>query len=443
MPARLINYLNQELWAIQPSTLDTWCDVLRAKVRDGKVDVTAFVSPAKAKSAAELPYQMHGSIALIEVVGELLKRNRFFSSGTTYSSIRQKIQAALDDPRVRGILLSIDSPGGAVSGCEELGDFVRSSRGQKPIHAFIDGTACSAAYWLASQCAEIAGPRGAVTGSIGVLAVHVDYSAMDQERGIKVTYLHSGKFKASGNPHTPLSDDDRNYLQSRLDQHYGQFVEAVSSGRDLDPEAVRSTEAKVFLANEAQSLGLIDQVMGFDQFLTRFKESLKMTLEELKAQHPALVSQIQAQAVEGMVSLAQAAEAEDLAVSEERQRILDLHACVFGAQAGQRFAQVVNAGVSKEQVEALGGVLGAPVQEPAEQTKRQEMLAAITGAAAGPVDSMASAEQARPQAGQWPGLVKAHAAKHNLSRAEAVKALDDIYPGLRAEYVKQAQGGGE
>ena len=144
MPARLINYLNDELWAIQPSTLDTWCDVLQAKVKDGKVLIKDFVPEAKTKSESERPFELSGPVAVIPVVGELLKRNTFFSSGMTYASIKRRIQSALDAPQVRGILLSIDSPGGAVSGCEELGDFIRASREQKPIHAFIDGTACSA-----------------------------------------------------------------------------------------------------------------------------------------------------------------------------------------------------------------------------------------------------------------------------------------------------------
>jgi hypothetical protein len=162
-----------------------------------------------------------------------------------------------------------------------------------------------------------------------------------------------------------------------------------------------------------------------------------------------LVSQIRAQATEGMVSRDEAAQAEDLAVSEEAARILDLHAAVFGDEAGARLAKVVNAGVTGEQIEALGGVLGAPTALDAatpageEQSKRQEMLAAITGAAAKPLEPQNSGDESKPRASQWPELVKAHAAKHSVSKAEAVKAIDDLYPGLRAEYLEDAQGEGE
>ena len=134
-------------------------------------------------------YELHGSVAVVPVIGTLTKKTYLFACGATYDQVRKGIEAALADHSVKGILLKIDSPGGTVDGCKETADYIHSVRGEKPIRAYADGEICSAAYWLASQCDEIAAPETAQVGSIGVLTVHEDWSKADEEWGVKRTFL--------------------------------------------------------------------------------------------------------------------------------------------------------------------------------------------------------------------------------------------------------------
>jgi hypothetical protein len=112
---------------------------------------------------------------------------------------------------------------------------------------------------------------------------------MDKERGIKVTYLHAGEFKAAGQPPfrfiRPMTGTTCKTAWISITAFCGGRFQL---GRGISAQAVRDTKAKVLLADEALEAGLIDRLGNLDQYLTHFKEQVEMTLSELKAQHPEL-----------------------------------------------------------------------------------------------------------------------------------------------------------
>src|SRR5690606_16497050 len=110
----------------------------------------------------------------------------------------------------------------------------------KKVIAVTDGMMASAAYWLGSSASEIVASSGSQVGSIGVMMTHVDYSAMNERVGYRVTYIYAGKYKVEGNPDEPLSDETRQYLQSRVDEDYAEFVKSVARGRGVSASTVRS-----------------------------------------------------------------------------------------------------------------------------------------------------------------------------------------------------------
>lgn len=209
------------------------------------------------------PFVFADGIAYIPVYGTLINRFSYYSSWygvTGYQYIRSMFDAALADHDVRGIVFDVNSHGGQVYGCFELADYIREKRADKPSIAVVDAVACSAAYALSSAAGKlVVSPSGDV-GSIGVICVHFDYSEMYKNIGIKVTPVMAGDHKFDGNPYEPLPDEVRKDLQAGVNKTYSQFVTLVSKNRDMEEQAIRSTEARVYDADEALELGLVDAV---------------------------------------------------------------------------------------------------------------------------------------------------------------------------------------
>ena len=99
-----------------------------------------------------------------------------------------------------------------------------------------------------------------VVGSIGVIGSRVNVSELAEDLGVSYERFAAGKYKDAGMPLKDLSEDEREYLQGIIDGFYDDFVERVAEGRDMDPEAVRDTEARIYLGDEAHELGLVDSI---------------------------------------------------------------------------------------------------------------------------------------------------------------------------------------
>lgn len=247
-------------------------------------DGTTFNADALAQGAANTParprqplYERHGAIARIRIEGTTVHRFGHLepTSGMTgYDSVEMKLDAALDDDEIEGILLDIDSPGGEVSGCFDLCDVIREARDIKPIWSLVDEQCCSAAYALASAATRIVAPATASIGSVGVLTAHIDQSGKLANEGLAVTLIHAGERKVDGHPYAPLPDDVRADKQADIDRLYDRFTALVATNRGLRQQAVKDTEARVFSTEQAIAKGLADEVMPARQVLSAFNQSL-------------------------------------------------------------------------------------------------------------------------------------------------------------------------
>jgi len=215
-------------------------------------------------------YRIENGTALVPIMGSLISRGTFAGPRfgmTSYEGLRSELRAATADAAVSRIALLIDSPGGAVSGIDATAAAILTAAQRKPVTAYVQGMAASAAYWLASQADEIVASPLAEIGSIGVVSAHVDVSKAMESYGIKVTLLHSGARKIDGNPYEPLPDDVRAEWLKSLDALRLQFAAAVADGRGIKAEQALATEAATYLAEEAQGLGLIDRIGFLDDEL--------------------------------------------------------------------------------------------------------------------------------------------------------------------------------
>jgi signal peptide peptidase SppA len=252
--------------------LDVILSVLGSRIGLPDLDM-AMPLPMPRQSATSAP----AGIAVIPVVGTLVRRSMGIEAASglmSYGEIEARLDAALADPQVAGILLDMDSPGGEASGVFELAERIRAASTIKPIWAHANDAAYSAAYAIAAACQRLTLSQTAGVGSIGVIALHVDQSVKDAKDGLHYTAVFAGSHKNDFSPHEPLSPQATTALQAEVDRLYDIFVHQVAQMRGLDPDAVRATEAGLFYGDQAVAAGLADAVMPLDAVLTEFTEAL-------------------------------------------------------------------------------------------------------------------------------------------------------------------------
>src|SRR5271163_2130465 len=138
-----------------------------------------------------------------------------------------------DDDSIKAIIIHVNSPGGGVAASEEIYREVKRIRDEKKkrIVASIETVGASGAYYVASATNKIYADKGSVVGSIGVIAEWVNYGDLMRWAKLKPEVLTVGEYKDTGDPSREMTPEERAYMQSLIDNMYGQFVQAVADGR--------------------------------------------------------------------------------------------------------------------------------------------------------------------------------------------------------------------
>ena len=171
-----------------------------------------------------------------------------------------------DDDSIKAIILHVNSPGGGVAASEEIYREVKRIRDEKKkrIVASISTVGASGAYYVSSATNKIFADNGSVVGSIGVIAEWVNYGDLMRWAKLKPETLKVGEFKDTGDPTREMTPAERAYMQSLIDNMYGQFVEAVAEGRHAKVGDIKSiADGRVWTGKEALSMHLVDQVGDF------------------------------------------------------------------------------------------------------------------------------------------------------------------------------------
>lgn len=227
----------------------------------------------EAPAPRRAPFAREGDVAVVRVDGPLAQRawSCWMFEGDGYDAIVERARAALDDRASRAVVLRLDSPGGEVAGCFEAVRAIRAMAvtAGKPLVAYVDEMACSAAYALACACDEIVAPDTGTVGSVGVILSVASRVGELALRGVSVAVLSSGKAKADGHPALPLADDARARLQADVDHLAGIFAAEVAASRPLDAAEVLGLEAATFIGAAAKRAGLVDHVGPFADAVAR------------------------------------------------------------------------------------------------------------------------------------------------------------------------------
>lgn len=338
---------------------------LEAANRDSLEQAYGFGPTDESKSK---PFIYHDGAAIIAVHGALL--NRFGGSWgfvTGYQAIRRQMVAALEDDDVRMIVFDVDSPGGETAGCMELAEEIRASREIKPSLAVVDSLSASAGYALASAATQMVATPSSKIGSIGVYIMHVDMSGALGQAGVEINYIEApkGGMKTAGSSYRKLDKRTAEYLQAFVDASYDEFVALVSENRGLEDAAIRETEARVYRAEEALALGLIDAVKTPSEAVSSFVAELadddpdtESEDEDMNAKttpKPEATSEAPA-----AVATAPSQEQIDAAIKADRERMAAIKAL---PEAAKRPALADKLALDGMTVEQATGILSVAAEE--------------------------------------------------------------------------------
>lgn len=214
-----------------------------------------------------------GSTAVIKVHGSLVSTYRwwhdfYIGDITSYEAINDAIEIAVKAEGITKIVLDTATGGGHVRGIEGVSRKLKWAKGFVTVEAHTDSHAFSAGYWIASSASRITASRMAELGSIGTLMITYSIARAAEKDGVDYHVFRAGEFKALGTPYEVLSETAKESLQANLEKSNTFFLEHVSQSRQLSLSSKSVwAEGKTFFAEEALSVGLIDQVADLDEVL--------------------------------------------------------------------------------------------------------------------------------------------------------------------------------
>lgn len=331
--------IGREAWAMTPSALE---NMLAVASRQTDIDAVMRREGGELEGASWRT-QVRDGVAVVPVRGPIFRHANIMTAlcgATSVASLAKDIAAAVDNPDVVGIVLDIDSPGGQVTGTNELAQQIFDARSSKPVVAYAGGMMASAAYWIGSAAGEIVAERTAEIGSIGVVAAYTDASKREEKEGVKSLEIVSSQSPKKRLP--PTTEQGRAEVQKMVDGLADVFVETVARNRGASTEKVLEDfgQGGMMLASEAIAAGMADRVGTLEGVISELAQRAQaqnaggmpayimpvkrgagaetetaeknaediMDIGTLKAEHPELYSQV-------------LAEGKAAGVSEERARM--------------------------------------------------------------------------------------------------------------------------
>jgi protease-4 len=177
------------------------------------------------------------------------------------SQIIEKIDKAAKNDAIKGVLLAVDSPGGAVAPSVEIAYAIKRLHEKKPVVAYAKGTMASGSYYASIWADKIIANPGSMIGSIGVIMQGADLSGIMNKVGIKTQVVKAGLYKQVGTAERPWTPYERKELNKVIFATYDMFTKDVADARGLQyAKRDKFANAHIFTAAQAKDVGLVDSV---------------------------------------------------------------------------------------------------------------------------------------------------------------------------------------
>jgi signal peptide peptidase SppA len=249
-----------EVWAITPDYLALIFNILGAETVNFAVPESLSMKAYERFQGTSFVHMEDDGVAVLTVKGPIVRYGDAFSdvSGlTSLDRVTADFGKAMGDEKIKGIVLSLDTPGGQVTGIEEFAKMVRAASATKPIAAYCHGQACSAGYWIGSAAPKVFTSATGMLGSIGVLLALRKESEMDKARKVE--------FVSSQSPFKRVdieSDEGKRQMQALVDRLADVFYGTVAQYRGVSVEDALKGFGKggIFVGDDAVKAGLADEV---------------------------------------------------------------------------------------------------------------------------------------------------------------------------------------
>lgn len=199
----------------------------------------------------ELMSNNFANLQKIDLIGEIVDPTK----------VLENIEKAKNDTNIKGVLLFVNSPGGAVAPSIEIALAIKELQELKPVVVYASGTIASGSYYASIWANKIVANPGTIVGSIGVIMQGFDASELLQKVGVQTQTVKAGKYKESGTITRKWTDFEQKELQDLINSTYNMFVLDVATARNLNIKNQQNfADAKVFTAQMAKDVGLVDEV---------------------------------------------------------------------------------------------------------------------------------------------------------------------------------------
>ncbi|WP_102345280.1 signal peptide peptidase SppA [Bacillus sp. Marseille-P3661] len=220
-----------------------------------------------------------GSIAVLEINGaiqDIGDVESFFQSPTyNHRKFMRMLDHAGRDDSVKGIIIRVNSPGGGVVESAEIHDKILHIKEEfkKPVFVSMGSMAASGGYYVSAPADKIFASPETMTGSLGVIIQGINYAGLAEKYGVKFETIKSGEFKDIMNPARDMTEEEKQILQTMVNNSYEGFVNVISKGRNIPVDEVRKiADGRIYDGRQAKSLGLIDEFGYLDDTISAMKK---------------------------------------------------------------------------------------------------------------------------------------------------------------------------
>ena len=200
---------------------------------------------------AEALYLFNNQVLIITIEGSIVD----------FENVTLALRSARMDPKVKSIILYLNTPGGLAYSCMEISRYVEELASAKPVIAVMGAYCASGGYLIASYATHIFTHVNTVTGGIGVLAIWVDLSEYYEKEGIKVWVWTTGDEKDFGAEWRSPTEEEQTLMQSEVDRLFEIVIDTVTLNRQLTVESIDNiSTGRTFTGSEAVDIGLADEI---------------------------------------------------------------------------------------------------------------------------------------------------------------------------------------
>ncbi|WML25302.1 signal peptide peptidase SppA [Neobacillus sp. OS1-33] len=202
------------------------------------------------------------------------------SSGYNHQDFMKKLNYIKEDDSVKGIIIKVNSPGGGVVESAEIHDKLAEiqKKSKKPVYISMGSMAASGGYYISTAAKRIYASPETMTGSLGVIMEGINYEGLADKYGVDFVTIKSGKHKDIMSPTRKMTEEERQIMQSMINNSYQGFVKVISEGRNLPVNQVKKmADGRVYDGRQAKDLHLIDGFGYLDDVVNRMKKQEKLT----------------------------------------------------------------------------------------------------------------------------------------------------------------------